>query len=144
MLCARVPVGLGVVGAASNDATNLFHEARQACLLARVAAQDASAMTARDALELATLGGARVLGRDDIGVIAPGMSADFICVNTDRPSLAGAQHDPVGALILCQTDSVDYSFINGRRVVDQGRLTAVELPLLIEKTNQLAARLVGT
>jgi len=143
MLCARVPVGLGVDGAASNDATNLFHEARQACLLARVTAQDASAMTARDVLELATLGGARVLGRDDIGVIAPGMSADFICVNIDRPAFAGAQHDPVAALILCQTDSVDYSFINGRRVVDQGLLTTVELPRLIEKTNQLGARLVG-
>jgi cytosine/adenosine deaminase-related metal-dependent hydrolase len=143
MLCARVPVGLGVDGAASNDATNLFHEAREACLLARVAAQDASVMTARDALELATLGGARVLGRDDIGCIAPGMSADFIAVNLDRPSLAGAQHDVVAALVLCQTDSVDYSFINGRRVVDQGRLTTAELPLLVERTNRLAARLVG-
>ena len=144
MLCARVPVGLGVDGAASNDATNLFHEARQACLLARVAAQEASAMTARDALELATVGGARVLGRDDIGVIAPGMSADFICVNIDRPSFSGAHHDMVAALILCQADTVDYSFINGRRVVDQGRLTTVELPLLVEKTNRLAARLPGT
>lgn len=143
MLCARVPVGLGVDGAASNDATNLFHEAREACLLARVAAQDASAMTAREALELATLGGARVLGRDDIGALAPGMSADFIAVNLDRPSLAGAQHDVVAALVLCQADSVDYSFINGRRVVDQGRLTTVELPLLVEKTNRLAAQLVG-
>lgn len=142
MLCARVPVGLGVDGAASNDATNLFHEAREACLLARVSAQDASAMTAREALELATLGGARVLGRDDIGSLAPGMSADFIAVNLDRPSLAGAQHDVVAALILCQVDTVDYSFINGRRVVDQGRLTTVDLPVLVERTNRLAARLV--
>jgi cytosine/adenosine deaminase-related metal-dependent hydrolase len=143
MLCARVPVGLGVDGAASNDATNLFHEARAACLLARVGAQDASVMTAREALELATLGGARVLGRDDIGAIAPGMSADFIAVNIDRPSFAGAHHDVVAALILCQADAVDYSFINGRRVVDQGRLTKVDLPLLVEKTNRLSARLIG-
>jgi cytosine/adenosine deaminase-related metal-dependent hydrolase len=100
-------------------------------------------MTAREALELATLGGARVLGRDDIGSIAPGMSADFIAVNLDRPSFAGAQHDVVAALILCQADTVDYSFINGRRVVDQGRLTTVELPTLVETTNRLAARLVG-
>jgi 8-oxoguanine deaminase len=142
MLCARVPVGLGVDGAASNDATNLFHEAREACLLARVSAQDASAMTAREALELATLGGARVLGRDDIGAIAPGMSADFVAVNLDRPSLAGARHDVVAALVLCQVDAVDYSFINGRRVVDQGRLTTVELPVLVERTNRLAAQLV--
>ena len=144
MLCARVPVGLGVDGAASNDATNLFHEARAACLLARVGAQDASVMSARDALELATLGGARVLGRDDIGAIAPGMSADFIAVNLDRPAFAGAQHDVVAALILCQADTVDYSFIHGRRVVDQGRLTTVELPILIEKTNRLAAKLVAS
>jgi cytosine/adenosine deaminase-related metal-dependent hydrolase len=143
MLCARVPVGLGVDGAASNDATNLFQEAREACLLARVGAQDASVMSARDALELATLGGARVLGRDDIGCIAPGMSADFIALNLDRPTFAGAQHDVVAALILCQANSVDYSFINGRRVVDQGRLTTLELPALVERTNQLAKQLVG-
>ncbi len=143
MLCAKVPVGLGVDGAASNDATNLFHEAREACLLARVGAQDASVMSAREALELATLGGARVLGRDDIGCIAPGMSADFIAVNLDRPALAGAQHDVVAALVLCQVDAVDYNFINGRCVVDQGRLTTVELPRLVEETNRLAACLVA-
>ena len=143
MRCAGVPVGLGVDGAASNDASNLFHEARAACLLARVGALDASAMTAREALELATIGGARVLGRDDIGVIAPGMAADFIAVNLDRPGFAGAQHDVVAALVLCQCDTVDYSFIHGRRVVDQGRLTTVDLPLLVEKTNRLSARLIG-
>ena len=144
MLSASVPVGLGVDGAASNDATNLLHEARTACLLARVGARDAAAMTAREALELATLGGARVLGRDDIGCLAPGMSADFIAVNLDRPAFAGAQSDVVAALVLCQADAVDYSFINGRRVVDQGRLTTVELPILIEETNRLAAKLVGS
>jgi len=144
MLCARVPVGLGVDGAASNDATNLFHEARAACLLARVGAQDATVMSAREALELATLGGARVLGRDDIGCLAPGMAADFIAVNLDRPSFAGAQHDVVAALILCQADAVDYSFIHGRCVVDQGRLTTVDLPRLVERTNRLAAALVNS
>ena len=142
MLTAGVPVGLGVDGAASNDATNLFQEARAACLLARVGAQDASVMTARDALELATRGGARVLGRDDIGAIAPGMAADFIAVNLDRPSLAGAQHDVIAALVLCHIDAVDYSFIHGRRVVDQGRLTTVDLRALIEKTNRLSRQLV--
>jgi 8-oxoguanine deaminase len=143
MLAAGVPVGLGVDGAASNDASNLFHEAREACLLARVGALDASAMSARQALELATLGGARVLGRDDIGAIAPGMSADFIAVNLDRPAFAGAQHDVVAALVLCQCDTVDYSFIHGRRVVDQARLVTVDLPLLVEKTNRLSARLLS-
>jgi 8-oxoguanine deaminase len=136
---ARVPVGLGTDGAASNDATNLFHEARQALLLARVLALDAAAMTAREALEIATLGGAQVLGRDDIGCIAPGMSADLIAINLDRPALAGAEHDPVAALTLCQIDAVDYSFINGRRVVDRGTLTTVELPRLLHQTQRLAA-----
>jgi cytosine/adenosine deaminase-related metal-dependent hydrolase len=143
MRAAGVPVGIGADGAASNDATNLFHEARQALLLARVLAQDASAMTAREALEIATLGGARVLGRDDIGSIAPGMSADLIAIDLNRPALAGAQLDPVAALIFCEINSVDYSFINGRKVIDQGRLTTLELPVLLEKANDLAFRLVN-
>jgi 8-oxoguanine deaminase len=139
---AQVPVGLGTDGAASNDATNLFHEARQAFLSARVRDLDAAAMTARDALDLATLGGARVLGRDDIGCLAPGMAADFICIDLDRASFAGAQHDPVAALVLCDVGSVDYSFINGRRVVDEGRLTTANLPQLIETVNRLSAAMV--
>lgn len=142
MRSAGVPVGLGTDGAASNDATHLFDEARQACLVARVLATDASAMTAREALEIATLGGARVLGRDDIGCIAPGMSADFIAIDIDRPSLAGAQHDPVAALVLCGIDKVDYSFVHGRKVVDGGQLTTVELPRLIEQVNRLAGAMV--
>ncbi|HEX2860092.1 MAG TPA: 8-oxoguanine deaminase [Lacunisphaera sp.] len=143
MLAAGVPVGLGVDGAASNDASNLFHEARAACLLARVEARDAAAMTARQALDLATRGGAKVLGRDDIGSLAPGMSADFIAVNVDRPAFAGAQRDIVAALVLCQCDAVDYSFIHGRRVVDQGRLATVDLPRLIEQTNRSSVRLLA-
>ncbi len=139
---AGVPVGLGADGAASNDATHLLNEARQACLVARVLDNDAAAMTARDALEIATLGGARVLGRDDIGSIAPDMSADFIAIDIDRPSLAGAQHDPVAALILCGVPSVDYSFVHGRKIVDRGRLTTAELPRLVEQTNRLSARMM--
>jgi len=143
MLAAGVPVGLGVDGAASNDGSNLFHEARAACLLARVGALDAAGMTARGALELATLGGARVLGRDDIGRLEPGMAADFIAVNLDRPAFAGAQHDVVAALVLCQCDTVDYSFIHGRRVVDQGRLVTADLPRLVEQANRQSARLLN-
>jgi cytosine/adenosine deaminase-related metal-dependent hydrolase len=137
-----VPVGIGVDGASSNDATNLLHETRTAMLLSRVGEQDATAMTARDALELATLGGARVLGRDDIGALAAGMSADFIAIDIDRPQFAGAHHDVVAALVLCQTDSVDYSFINGKKVVDQGQLTTVDFAALVEKSHRLAAALV--
>jgi 8-oxoguanine deaminase len=144
MRAASVPVGLGTDGAASNDATNLFHEARQAFLSARVRDLDAAAMSAREALEMATLGGARVLGRDDIGSLEPGMAADFICVDLDRASFAGALHDPVAALVLCDVGCVDYSFINGRRVVDAGRLTTAELPKLVEAANAQARAMVQT
>jgi len=140
--CAGVPVGLGTDGAASNDATNLLHEARQALLSARVRDLDAAAMTAREALEMATLGGARVLGRDDIGCLAPGMAADFICIDLDRASLAGALHDPVAALVLCDVGGLDYSYIDGRCVVEEGRLTTAELPRLIETVNRLSAAMV--
>jgi len=143
MLCAKVPVGLGADGSASNDANNLLHEARTACLVARVRDTDAGAMTARTALELATLGGAEVLGRDDIGALAPGMSADFIAINLDQPGFAGAQHDVVAALVFCEVNAVDYSFINGRKVIDQGVLTTVDLPILVEQTNRYSNRLVN-
>jgi cytosine/adenosine deaminase-related metal-dependent hydrolase len=142
MLNQRIPVGLGVDGSASNDTSNLLQEARMAFLMARVRELDASAMTAREALELATIGGAKVLGREDIGYLAPGMSADFIAINCDRPELAGAHHDLVAALIFCQVNRVDYSFINGRKIVDQGELTTLELPTLVEKHNRLAQELI--
>lgn len=142
MLDHRVPVGLGVDGSASNDTSNLLNEARTAFLMARVRELDAAAMTAREALELATLGGAKVLGRNDIGSLAPGMSADFIAIDLDRLEFAGALHDPIAALIFCQVNTVDYSFINGRKVVDQGRLTTIELETLVEKQNRLAQQLV--
>ena len=142
MLNAKVPVGLGVDGAASNDATNLFHEARQAFLLARVRDENAQAMTARDALAIATRGGAKVLGRDDIGYLAPGMAADLIAVNLDKPGYVGTQQDPVAALIYCQTDRVDYSFINGKKVVDRGNLLTVELDQLVAQANQAAIALI--
>jgi 8-oxoguanine deaminase len=142
LLQAGVPVGLGTDGAASNDATNLFHEVRQAFLSARVRDLDAAAMTARAALEIATVGGARVLGRDDIGSLAPGMAADFIGIDLDRPSFAGALHDPVAALVLCEVGRVEYSFINGRRVIDQGELTTAELPRLTDTVNRLSAQMI--
>lgn len=142
MLQHQVPVGLGVDGSASNDTSNLFNEARTAFLMARVRDLDASAMTARDALELATLGGAKVLGRDDIGSLAPDMAADFIAVNLDRPEFAGALHDPIAAMIFCQVNRVDYSFINGRKVVDQGRITTIDLEKLVEEHNRLAHQLI--
>jgi cytosine/adenosine deaminase-related metal-dependent hydrolase len=120
----------------------MLHEARTACLLARIRDNDATAMDPRAALELATRGGAAVLGRDDIGHLAVGMSADFVALDIDQPQFAGAHWDPVAALILCQPDRVDYSFINGRKVVDRGRLVTAELEVLVERANE-AARSLG-
>jgi cytosine/adenosine deaminase-related metal-dependent hydrolase len=142
MLNQQVPVGLGVDGSASNDGGNLLQEARMALLLARVRHSEVSAMTARQMLEVATIGGARVLGRNDIGCLAAGMAADVIAINLDRPTFAGALHDPVAAFLFCLVDRVDYSFINGRCVVDQGQLTTVELMPLLEMANHLAQQLI--
>jgi cytosine/adenosine deaminase-related metal-dependent hydrolase len=141
MLNQGVPVGLGVDGSASNDNGNLLNEARMAMLAARVGG-DPAAMTAREALELGTLGGAQVLGRDDIGALAPGMSADFIAINIDQPQFAGAHHDLVAAVVFCHIGQVDYSFINGQMVVEKGRFIPLELPPLIERHNRLAQHLV--
>ena len=142
MLNRGVSVGLGVDGAASNDASNLLQEARTAFLVARVRENNAAAMTARESLSVATRGGAKVLGRDDIGHLAPGMSADFVAFNIDTPAMVGSHQDPVAALIFCQPPAVDYSFINGRKVVDKGRLTTVDLAELVANCNRLAKALM--
>lgn len=140
---AGVTVGLGVDGSASNDGAQLLGEARQAMLLARVGFGTA-AMSARQALELATLGGARVLGRDDIGALAPGMSADVVAFALDGLALAGAAvHDPVAALLFCAPQNVCHSVINGRPVVSDGQLLPIELPALVEQHNALARQLVN-
>lgn len=141
MLDRRVKVGLGVDGSASNDGGHLLNEARQALLLQRVGG-DPAGLTAREALELATRGGAAVLGRDDIGSIAVGMAADIIAYRLDDVALAGAAHDPVAALVFCQPPRVDLSVINGAIVVEDGRLLSADLPPLIEEHNRLSAELI--
>jgi cytosine/adenosine deaminase-related metal-dependent hydrolase len=143
MRAAGVPVSLGVDGSASNDCAQMFGELRQALLLQRVA-YGSSAMAARDALEIATLGGARVLGRDDIGSIAPGMAADLVAVNLNAIQFAGALHDPVAALVFCAPPQVAYSVINGQVVVRDGELTALEMASAIELHNQYARELMGS
>ena len=90
---------------------------------------------------LATIGGAKVLGRNDIGHLARGMSADFIAFNIERKPFVGAHADPVAALILCQNHYVDYSYVNGRMVVDEGRLVSVDYDALAEKTRKAALML---
>lgn len=137
---AGVPVGLGVDGSASNDGAQLVGEARQAMLLQRVGFGP-DAMSAREALEIATLGGAAVLGRDDIGALAPGMAADFVAFDLRQPSFAGALHDPVAALVFCAPSQVSLSVINGKVVVQDGRLATLELSPLLERHNALARSL---
>ena len=139
---AGVPVGIAVDGSASNDSGHLLGETRQAMLLARVG-HGPAAMSARQALELATLGGAKVLGRDDIGALAPGMSADVVAFQTGGLDLAGAAvHDPVASLIFCTPQNVRHSIINGKPVVSDGILLPVELQPLIAQHNRLARELV--
>jgi 8-oxoguanine deaminase len=141
MRLAGVPVGLGVDGSASNDGAQMVAEARQAMLLARVGFGP-DAMTAREALEIATIGGAQVLGRDDIGALAPGMAADFIAFDLRQTLFAGALHDPVAAIVFCAPSQVALSVIDGRVVVKEGVLQTVELGPVIERHNRLAGQLV--
>jgi cytosine/adenosine deaminase-related metal-dependent hydrolase len=139
---AGVPVGLGVDGSASNDSGHLLAEARLGLLLQRVGS-GATAMSAREMLEIATLGGARVLGRDDIGALAPGMAADLVSLPLDEVGLAGADHDPLAALLFCSVPRVRHSVINGRVVVSDGELTTLETPRLVERQRRLARQLLA-
>ena len=159
---AGVPVGLGVDGCASNDAAHMVNEARQAMLLARVARSLAapgtdtqgkavygcdlgpSEMGARDALALATRGGAQVLGRSDIGHLAVGKSADLALFDLRSIGFAGgAVHDPVGALVLCASPQAAHVVVNGRVVVRDGQLLTCDLARMVEQHNRLAIDLTS-
>ena len=152
LLNAQVPVGLGVDGSASNDAAHMVNEARQAMLLARLRKSlepfgcDAAPleMTARDALRLATRGGAEVLGRqNDIGQITPGYAADLAMFDVNTlPMAGGAVHDAVGSLLLCASAPARHTMVHGRMVVRNGQLATVDLGPLVERHNRLAQQLV--
>jgi cytosine/adenosine deaminase-related metal-dependent hydrolase len=138
MQAAGMRLGLGVDGSASNDASHLLGEARAAMLLQRVGG-DAGAFSARQALRLATRGGAAVLGRDDIGALAPGMAADVIGLRIDTLAMAGAAvHDPLAALVFTAPAAVDLSVIDGRVRIADGVLAGVDLPALIAEQNRAA------
>ena len=139
---AGVPVALAVDGSASNDSGHLLAELRLALLLQRVAS-GADAMGAREVLEMGTLGGARVLGRDDIGALAAGMAADLIGVPLADVALAGAD-DPVAAMLLCQVPRVGFGIVGGRPVVRDGELQTLDLPALVQRHRRLARRLVDS
>ena len=167
MLDAGVPMGLGVDGSASNDGGHLLNEARQAMLLARVGRAmqpsrevvdpgtgahrwehgcDVASreLSARDALRLATRGGAQVLGRADIGQLAPGFAADIACFRTDTLAMAGgAVHDPLAALVFCASPQADRIYVNGRCVVREGQLLTLDLGPVVERHNRLARAMVS-
>jgi len=142
MLDAGIRVGLGVDGSASNDASHLLAEARQALLLQRVGFGPA-ALSAREALWLATRGGARVLGRDDIGELAPGKAADIVAFDIDALAFAGgAEHDPLAALVMCAPAHVALSIVNGRIAVRDGVLTTIDVPRVASRQRALARSLI--
>jgi len=146
MLDAGVTVGLGVDGSASNDGNHLLGEARQAMLLQRVGwpgfEARADRFSAREALELATLGGARVLGRDDIGALQPGMAADCVAFRVDDLAHAGSGSDPVAALVTCAPPRVSLSMIDGRIVVERGELQGVDVGALVAQHNRISRALL--
>lgn len=147
-LAAGVPVGLGVDGSASNDSSNMLAEVRQAMLLARLrrsvvpGAEGEGWATAREMLELATLGGAAVLGRGDIGALERGRCADFFTVPLDGVATAGALADPVAAAVFCAPlPPARHVVVHGRPVVRDGALLTVDLPPVVREHNANAARL---
>ncbi|TKZ20544.1 8-oxoguanine deaminase [Shimia litoralis] len=137
---AGVKVGLGVDGSASNDTGNLVLEARQSMLLQRVS-QGADAMSAREALEIATRGGAEVLGRDDCGQIAVGKRADIAIWDVTGIESAGSW-DPA-ALLLAGPTKVRDLFVEGKQIVRDGHVTTLDVPKVIERQNALALTLAG-
>jgi cytosine/adenosine deaminase-related metal-dependent hydrolase len=140
---AGVKVGIAVDGSASNDGNDLLLETRMALLLQRVG-RGAAAFAVQEALELATIGSAAVIGREDLGRLAPGNAADLIGYRLDRLEFAGgAVHDPVAALLLCTAKGVDLSVINGRIVVEGGQLLGFDLPGAIAKHNSIAAAMAA-
>ncbi|MFW6115908.1 MAG: 8-oxoguanine deaminase [Chloroflexota bacterium] len=141
LLNAGAKVGLGVDGSASNDSSQLLAEARMALLLQRVMG-DPTALSAEEALWMATRGGAMVLGREDIGQLSPGKAADAIGLRLDRLDYAGALHDPLAPLIFCAPQRVDVSIINGEVVVADGHVVRVDLGPLVERHNRMSQELV--
>jgi 8-oxoguanine deaminase len=146
MLDHRVKVGLGVDGSASNDCNHMLGEVRQAMLLQRVGwpgfESHANRLSAREALELATLGGALVLGRDDIGCIEPGKAADLVAFRIDDIEHAGVFGDPVAGLVTCTPARAWLSVINGHVLVEDGVLRNIDLPRLIARHNAITRDLL--
>ena len=143
MKSSGVKIGIAVDGSASNDTSNMIREVRQAMLLQRVQ-YGADALKAREALWMATRGGAQVLGRDqEIGSIEPGKAADLVAFDLEDIALAGSWADPVAAAVHCAADRVDFAMVNGTWRVREGRLVDESLYGLIPEHNRLSKILTG-
>jgi 8-oxoguanine deaminase len=144
LLDAGAPVGLGVDGSASNDSSNMMAETRQALLAHRLDPDPARWLTAEEVFRLATRGGARCLGRDDIGSLEPGLAADLILIDTRRLSYAGASSDLLAALAFTPwPEPVDTVMVNGRILVEGGELLGVDVPALVARADALAEGLLA-
>jgi len=157
---AGVKVGIGVDGSASNDGNNMLGEVRQAMLLARLQMglrppegpdtdlstsdprRDNEWMTARQALELATLGGASLLGRTDIGSLAVGKMCDFFAMDLNSLGYAGALSDPVAATLFCAPQIARHTVVGGRSIVRDGRIVTLDIDAVVAEHNRHAARLL--
>ncbi len=143
MLDAGIKVGIGVDGSASNDSSNMLMEMRNALLLSRLRGPEYWLGT-EEVLWMATVGGAKALGRDDIGQIAPGKCADLTLISMDRLEYSGAQHDPAAAILFCVAMSpVDWVIVNGKIIVEDGRIKDLDEPALIRKQQQISDELVA-
>lgn len=150
---AGVKVGLGVDGSSSNDCSHLLLESRMALLLARTLlsetpggppADKSAWLSARDALEIATIGGAEILGRDDIGSLEPGKCADFFSIKLNKIGFTGGSMiDPVASVVFCAPQNADYTVINGRVIVENGEVTTLDLPKALESCNELSRKMVN-
>ena len=138
---AGCPVGIGVDGSASNDSSHMLAEVRQALLLQRVR-HGAGALAVSEALRMATVEGARCLGRDDIGTLEPGKRADVAMFDLRGAGYSGAG-DAVSALLLCAPAQVDTLVVEGRVVVEGGELRTISYDFILRRHRRLAAKLVG-
>ena len=141
MLQAGVNVGLGVDGSGSNDSGHMMNEARQAMLLQRVA-HGGDAMSARTALELATRGGAKALGRDDLGSIEIGKRADFAAFKASELALSGAW-DRVAGLLHAGPLQAWHTVIEVKFVVQEGQVVTIDLPSVLAAHHQLSVGLMN-
>ncbi|MBO8160142.1 MAG: 8-oxoguanine deaminase [Thermosipho sp. (in: Bacteria)] len=139
----RIRIGIAVDGSASNDTNNMILEIRNALLLQRVK-YGSDALTVREALKLGTTGGAKVLRMDDyIGKIAPQMAADFIGFKLDKPEFAGALHEPINAILLCDAKQVDLSIINGEIKIIDSKFVAFDISEFIVKHNEISKKIIN-